>query len=130
MYYAQFGMSNIQPIDHTNLKRLHGMAFSIARIDDDEYKCAKIPGQLFTNEYSEAPDWVLLPEGEGGAKRIMTPWPAGCHYYPPSPRDDIDERTVESTRLPILEGCLISELANGQYGDQQSQPMARDKQHR
>ena len=60
----------------------------------------------------------------------MTPWPAGCHYYPPSPRDDINERTVESTRLPILEGCLISELANGQYGDQQSQPMARDKQHR
>ena len=46
MYSAQFGMSNIPPIDHTNLKRLHGMAFSIARIDDDEYKCAKIPGQL------------------------------------------------------------------------------------
>ena len=49
------------------------MVFGIPRIDDDVYKCvptrkSRIPGQLFTNEYGEAPDWVLLPEGEGGAK--------------------------------------------------------------
>ena len=98
------------------------MAFGIPRIDD-VYKCIPTPGQLFTNEYGEAPDWVLSPEGEGGAKRIITPWPANCDYNPPSPRDGIDERTEESTRLQIPEECLISELASGQSGDQQSQPM-------
>ena len=108
------------------LDTVSSMAFGIPRIDDDVYKCIPTPGQLFTNEYCEAPDWVLSPEGEGGAKRIITPWPASCDYYPPSPREDIGERTEESTRLPVPEGCLIPELANGQSGDQQPQPMARD----
>ena len=125
MYYAQFGMLDIPPVEDKIL-RLHSMAFGIPRINDNIYKCIPTPGQLFINKYGEAPDWVLSPEGGGGAKRIMTPWPADCHNYPPSPRDDIDERTEESTRLPIPEGCLISELANGQSGDQQSQPIARD----
>ena len=31
MYYAQFGMFAIPPLDHKNLKRLHGMAFGIPR---------------------------------------------------------------------------------------------------
>ena len=81
MYYAQFGMFAIPPNDsgHKNLKGLHGMTFSIPSIDGDVYKCVSIPGQLLTNKYGEAQDWVLSPEGEGCAKRIMTPWPAGCH---------------------------------------------------
>ena len=33
---------------------------------------------------------------------------------------------TESTRLPIPEGCLISESANGQSGDQQPQLMAEN----
>ena len=35
MYYAQFGMFNIPPIEDKNLKQLHSMAFGIPRIDDD-----------------------------------------------------------------------------------------------
>ena len=119
-------MFSIPPIEDRNLKRLHSMAFGIPCINDDVYKCIPTPGQLFTNEYGEAPEWVLAPEGEGGEKRIIIPWPADCGYYPSSPKKDVGGRTKESTRLPIQEGCLISELANGQSGDQQSQPMARD----
>ena len=96
------------------LTSLPSMAFGIPRIDDDIYKCIPTPGQLFTNKYGEAPDWVLLPEGEGCAKRIIMPWPENCGYYPPSPRKDIRGRSEESTRLSIPEGYLISELANGQ----------------
>ena len=128
MYYAQVGMFNIPPVEDETLKRLHGMTFGIPRLDDDVYKCTPTPGQLFTNQWGDAPDWVLSPEGEGGAKSIITPWPADCDYYPPSSKKDICGRTEESTRLPIPEGCWISELANGQSGDQQSQPImtARD----
>ena len=89
MYFVQFDVFEIPPIDHNNLQRLHSMAFCIPRIDD-VYKCVQTPGQLFTNEYGEAFDWVLSTEGDGSAKRIITPWPASCDYYPPSPRDDID----------------------------------------
>ena len=104
------------------------MAFGIPRIDDNVYTCEPIPGKLYTNTSGETPDWVLSPEGEGGAKRIISPLPADFHYYPPpmQPKNDNDERTEESTRLPIPEGFLIAELANGQSGDQQSQPMARE----
>ena len=111
-------MFAIPHLDHQQLRRLHGLVFGIPRIDDDVHTYEPIPGKLFTNASGEAPDWVLSPEGGDAAKRIMSPWPASCDYYPPSPRDDIDERTEESTRLPILEGCLISELANGQSGNQ------------
>jgi hypothetical protein len=49
----------------------------------------------------------------------MTPLPT-----PPS--NHHDERTEESTRLPIPEECLISEFAKGQSGDRQPQPMKED----
>ena len=75
--------------------------------DDDVYKGTPTPGQLFTNKWGDAPDWVLLPEGVGGAKGIITPWPADCKYYPPSPKKDIGGRTKASTRLPIQEGCFV-----------------------
>ena len=68
MYNAQVGMFAIQPLDHKNLKRLHGMALGIPRIDDNVYKCELIPGKLFTNASGKAPDWVLSQEGEGSAK--------------------------------------------------------------
>ena len=51
---------------------------------------------------------------------------SGLRILPAIAEEDIAGRTEESTSLPVLEGCLISELANGQSGDQQSQPMARD----
>ena len=54
VYYAQFGMFAIPPIDHKTLKRLHCMAFGIPRIDDDVYRCVLIPGQLLTNAYGKA----------------------------------------------------------------------------
>ena len=95
-----FGMFSIQPIEDKNLKQLHSMAFGIPRIDDDIYKCIPTPGQLFTNKYGEAPDWVLLPEGEGCAKRIIMPWPENCGYYPPSPRKDIRGRSEDSGKAP------------------------------
>ena len=78
MRYAQFGMFDILPIEDKNLKRLHSMAFGIPRIDDDIYKCTPTSGQLFTNQWVDAPDWVLSPAGEGCAKRSITPWPAEC----------------------------------------------------
>jgi hypothetical protein len=54
------------------------MTLGIPRIDDDVYKCNPTPGQLFTNKWGYAEDWVLLPEGNGGVKRTVTPWPADC----------------------------------------------------
>ena len=123
-------MFTIPCLDHEQLARLHGMAFGMTRIDDPVYKCEPIPRKLFTNTSGEAPDWVLLQEGEGGARVIMSAWPADFPYYmtppPTQPSNNHDERTEESTRLPIPEGYLISELANGQSGDQQPQPMAED----
>ena len=71
MYYAEFGMFNIPPVEDETLKRLHGMTFGIPRIDYDVYKCTPTPGQLFTNKCCDAPDLVLSPEGEGGAKWTM-----------------------------------------------------------
>ena len=106
------------------------MAFCIPRIDNNVYKCEPIPGKPFTNASGEAQDWVLSPGGDGGDRAIMSAWPADFPYYisplPTPPSNDHDERTEESTRLPILEGCLISELTNGQSGDQQPQPMAEE----
>ena len=113
------------PLNHEQLAKLHGMAFAMPRIDDSVYKCEPIPGKLFTNASGEAQDWVLSPEGEGGAHVIMSAWPADMPYYetplPTPPSSEHEERTEDSTRLPIQEGCLISEFANGQSGDQQPQ---------
>ena len=111
MYYAQTGMFDIPVVKDENLNRLHAMAFGIPRIDDEAYKCSPKVGELFTNQWGDAPDWVLLLEGYGGARRTITPWPASCEYYPPaqSPKKDSGGRTDENIRLPIQEGCLISE---------------------
>ena len=76
MYHLQVGVFAIPFLDHAQLARLHGMTFGIPRIDDSIYKCEPIPGKLFTNASGEAPDWVLSPEGEGGARVIMSAWPA------------------------------------------------------
>ena len=65
-------------MEDETLKRLHSMTLGIPRIDDDVYKCNPTPGQLFTNKWGYAEDWVLLPEGNGGVKRTVTPWPADC----------------------------------------------------
>ena len=72
MYHSQVGMFAIPLLDHTQLRKLYGMAFGIPRIDDDVYKCEQIPGKLFTNASGEAPDWVLSQEGEGGARVIAS----------------------------------------------------------
>ena len=133
MYHSQMGMFAIimiPPFDHEQLARLHGMAFGIPRIDDFVYKCEQIPGKLFTNASCKAPDWVLSPEGEVGARVIISAWPADIPYYetqlPTPPSSDHVGHTEECTRLPIPEGCLISALPNGQSGDQQPQTMAED----
>ena len=65
-------MFSIPFLDHEQLARLHGMAFGIPRIEDSVYKCELIPWKLFTNASGEAPDWVVLQEGEGGAHVIMS----------------------------------------------------------
>ena len=79
MYHAQVRMFDIPHLDNRQLQRHHCMAFGIPRIDDDVEKYQPIPGKLFTNASAEAPDWVLSPEGKGGAKRIMAPWPVDFH---------------------------------------------------
>ena len=114
MYSEGTGMFDIPPVTDATLNRLHAMTFGIPRVDDDVYKCTLQVGELFTNQWGDAPDWVLLPEGDGGARRTITPWPASCGYYTQSPKKDDGGRTTESTRLPIPEGCLISEWVNGQ----------------
>ena len=72
MYHSQVGMFAIPYLDQEQLARLHGMAFSIPRIDDSVHKCGPIPTKLFTNASGEAPDWLLSQEGEGGAHVIMS----------------------------------------------------------
>ena len=70
----------------------------------------------------------------------MSAWPADFPCYmtplPTLPSNDIDKFTKESTRLPIQEGCLISELVNGQSGEETNctvdvrwQPPAREIRH-
>ena len=112
MYHSQVGMFAIPHLNRKNLKRLHDMAFGIPRIDDDVYKCEPIPDKLFTNARGEAPGWVLSQ----GARVIMSAWPADFPCYmtplPTLPSNDIDKFTKESTRLPIPEGCFITDLAN------------------
>ena len=104
-------MFAIPPLDHKQLRKCHGLAFGIPRIDDDVYKCEPIPCKLFTNAGGEAPDRVLSPEGEGGARVIMSAWPADMPYYetplPTPPSSEHDVHTKDCTRLPIQEGCLI-----------------------
>ena len=107
------------------------MAFGIPRIDDSEYKCEPILGKLFTIASGEAPDWVLLQEGAGGAQLIMSAWPApALRMYgtppPTPPNSKPGGRTKDCTRLIIQEGCLNSEFTNGQSGDQQPQRMTGD----
>ena len=98
MYYAQAGMFSIPPVTHKTLIRLHSKAFGIPRINDNVYTCIPTPGQLLTNKWGDALDWVLMPEGVLGAKRIITPWAMDCEEYPASPEyyqsqgEDRDER--------------------------------------
>ena len=61
------------------------LACRVPRINDSVYTCVPTPGQLFTNQWGDAPDWFLMPEGVFGATRTITPWPADCPYYPDSP---------------------------------------------
>ena len=85
MYYDHLGMFALpEIISHKDLLRLHSMALGIPRINDGAYTCIPTPGQLFTNRWGDALDWVLLPEGVLGATRTITPWPADCPYYPDS----------------------------------------------
>ena len=63
MYHSQVGMFAIPLLDHTQLRKLYGMAFGIPRIDDDVYNCEPIPGKLFTNASGVAQDWVPSLEG-------------------------------------------------------------------
>ena len=98
------------PLNHKQLRKLHGMAFGIPRIADDVYNCEPIPCKQFTNASGEAPDWVLSPEG---ARVIMSALPADYPYYetklPTPPSNDHNKSTEECNRLPFLEGCFISE---------------------
>ena len=71
MNSEQTGMFDIPPVTDATLNRLHAMAFGIPRIDDDAHKCTPTVGELFTNQWGDAPDWVLLPEGDGGARRSL-----------------------------------------------------------
>jgi hypothetical protein len=60
MYYAQFGMFNIPPVEDKVLKRqhtVHSMALGIPSIYDNIYKSTPTPGQLFTNQ------WGMLRTG-------------------------------------------------------------------
>ena len=122
-------MIYIPKLNHEQLGRIHGMSLSIPRIDDSMYKCELILEELYTNEYGDPPAWVLSQEGEGGTQVITSSWPAdmpwGTQSPTPPPSSKHNKRTTKCPRLSIQEGRLISEFANGQSGDQQSQPMAR-----
>ena len=120
MYFSQAGMFYISELNH---EEQHGMSLDIPRTDDSVHKCEPILGNLFTIASGGAPDWVLSPEGGGGARVIMLAWPADMLW---ESRSKQSGRTEDCTRLPILEGGLISEFANGQSDDQQPKPMAED----
>ncbi len=98
----------------------HGTTMGIPRINDPIYKCEPTPGQLFTNNFGGPPDWVLSPEGDGCGPVETKSWPAGLTRMDkgevPAPHAE------ECARLPIPEGCLISEYANGQSDDQRPHP--------
>ena len=93
MYYDQRGMFALpEPIPYKDILRLHSMALGIPRINDNAYTCVPTPGQLFTNQWGDAPDWVLMPEGVFGATRTITPWPADCPYCRTLHEEDQDNR--------------------------------------
>ena len=125
MNSEQTGMFDIPPVTDATLNRLHAMAFCIPRIDDDAYKCTPTVGELFTNQWGEAPDWVLLPRGMAVREGLSRHDQRAAGTTRSHPRRT-DGRTDENTRLPIPEGCLISEWMNGQSGDHLSRPMAMD----
>ena len=76
MFYLQSGMFYIPKLNNEQQGRIHEMSLSIPRIDDSMYKCEMTPEELYTSEYGDPPDWVLSPEGEGGARVITSSWPA------------------------------------------------------
>ena len=95
MYYAQVGMFPIPPVTHKNLIRLHSMAFGIPRINDNAYTCIPTPGQLFTNQWGDAQDWVLMQEGvsaQRGPLRhgLRIDYPGSPEYYQ-SQEEDCDD---------------------------------------
>ena len=54
MHHSQAGMFDTPHLDHRKLRRLHGMAFGIPRIDDDVHKREPIPGKLFNGLQTQA----------------------------------------------------------------------------
>jgi hypothetical protein len=94
----------------------------IPRINDPIYKCEPKPGQLFTNSFGGPPDWVLSQEGDRCGQVEIKSWPAKLTTIMMDQGEGLAPHAEECTRLPISEGCLISEYANGQSGDQRPHP--------
>jgi hypothetical protein len=84
------------------------------------YKCAQTPGQLFTNCFGGPPDWVLSPKGDGRGPVVIESWTAALTTM--DKQEGLAPHAEECSRLPIQEGCLISEYANGQSSDQRPPP--------
>ncbi len=96
----------------------------IPRINDPIYKCEPTPGQLFTNSFGGPPGCVLSQEGDGCGQVEIKSWPAGLTTMDNG--EGLPLHAEECPRLPIPEGCLISEYANGQSGDQRQHPKEAD----
>ncbi len=73
-------------------------------------------GKLFENDSGGPPDWVLSQEGDMCGPVVIEAWPADCTTM--DKVSGLGPHAEECTRLPIPEGCLISEYAHGQSGDQ------------
>jgi hypothetical protein len=120
MYYSQSGVFFIPPLDTAQLFRVHGITMGIPLINDLIYQCEPTPGQLFTNGFGGLPDWILSPEGGGRGQVVIESWPAELTTMDKG--EGLAPHVEECTRLPIPEGRLISEYANGQSGDQLPPP--------
>ncbi len=62
---------------------------------------------------------MLSPEGDSGPV-VIESWPAETTAMDKD--EGLAPHAKECTRLPIPEGCLISEHVNGHSGDQLPQP--------
>ena len=95
--------------------RLHGIAVGIPRINDPIYKCEPTIGKLYTNAYGGPTDWVLSPEGDTSEPVVIEVWPADSDVTTMDRRSDPKHNPAATgcTRLPIREGYLIPEYANG-----------------
>ncbi len=116
LYYSQSDVFFKPHLNTAQISRVHGITMGIPCINNPIYNCEPTPGQFFTNSFGGPPDWVLSPEGDGCGPLVIESWPAELTTIGEGRAPHAEECT--GLPIPSQEGCLISEFANGQSGDQ------------